>query len=479
MARKPKNILIYSDGTGQRGGVAFDERRSNIYKLYRATRCGPDSTIDPSEQVAFYDPGIGTRPPGAGFFAAVWQKIYNMISQALGLGLTGNIIDCYAALVRLWQPGDRIYLIGFSRGAYTARCLGGVLAQCGLPTMDGGAGLKRDIASSKRIAKEAVKKVYQHTHSWKKDGRTQRQQDLLDQRQQLAERFRQKYGSGDAGGPNVAPYFIGVFDTVASLANPAFLAALFVAGLAVSAGLSGLVLWWRPFDFTLFDSTLFESPWGFWLGWLFIAALIVGGGAAWNLKTRFRGEWGLKNASWRGFHFNEPRMKFYDTGLNPKVLFARHAISIDEARKSFPRVPWGTKGVAKPPEAGKPEWFQQLWFAGCHSDIGGSYPEDESRLSDIALRWLLDAAVSTGLKVDASVLKPYPDASGMQHDEMRSLAFRYAGRTPRVIPGNAPLHSSVLERFRCEAVQQYDLSASYRPENLRGHDQLKEFYPGA
>src|SRR4051794_29146390 len=59
MARKPRNIIIYSDGTGQRGGVAFDERRSNIYKLYRATRCGPDSTIDPAEQAAFYDPGIG------------------------------------------------------------------------------------------------------------------------------------------------------------------------------------------------------------------------------------------------------------------------------------------------------------------------------------------------------------------------------------------------------------------------------------
>src|SRR6185295_10841973 len=153
--------------------------------------------------------------------------------------------------------------------------------------------------------------------------------------------------------------------------------------------------------------------------------------------------------------------------------------SIDEARKSFPRVPWGTKGAAKPQEPGKPEWFQQLWFAGCHSDIGGSYPEDESRLSDIALKWLLEAAVSTGLKVDASVLKPYPDPTGMQHDEMRSLAFRYAGRVERVIPNNAPLHPSVLERFRCDSVQQYDVSAPYRPVNLRGHDELKEFYPGA
>jgi Uncharacterized alpha/beta hydrolase domain (DUF2235) len=47
-----KNILIFSDGTGQAGGVTFDENRTNIYKLFRATRCGPDSSVDPSEQVA-------------------------------------------------------------------------------------------------------------------------------------------------------------------------------------------------------------------------------------------------------------------------------------------------------------------------------------------------------------------------------------------------------------------------------------------
>ena len=55
-----KNILIFSDGTGQAGGIRFDENRTNIYKLYRATRCGPDSDIHPDDQVTFYDPGSGS-----------------------------------------------------------------------------------------------------------------------------------------------------------------------------------------------------------------------------------------------------------------------------------------------------------------------------------------------------------------------------------------------------------------------------------
>jgi uncharacterized protein (DUF2235 family) len=114
----PKNILIFSDGTGQRGGIQFDECRSNIYKLYRATRCGPDSIVNPTEQLTYYDPGIGTEPGGLGFFGTLVRKIHKI---ATGLGITANIIDCYASLIRMWEPGDRIFLFGFSRGAYPYR----------------------------------------------------------------------------------------------------------------------------------------------------------------------------------------------------------------------------------------------------------------------------------------------------------------------------------------------------------------------
>src|SRR5437870_7443927 len=164
-----KNIIIYSDGTGQRGGLMFDERRSNVYKLYRATRCGPDSSFDPAEQLAFYDPGLGTLPPGNGLLVIrAWRWFYNLASRATGLGLTANIIDCYAAIVRLWRPGDRIFVFGFSRGAYTVRCLSAVLGMCGVPIQDkGGKPLQRDKETAKRIASEVVKKVYQHTASKK------------------------------------------------------------------------------------------------------------------------------------------------------------------------------------------------------------------------------------------------------------------------------------------------------------------------
>jgi hypothetical protein len=48
-----RNILIFSDGTGQVGGYEFDEDRTNVYKLYRATRVAPDSCIDPASKPPF------------------------------------------------------------------------------------------------------------------------------------------------------------------------------------------------------------------------------------------------------------------------------------------------------------------------------------------------------------------------------------------------------------------------------------------
>jgi uncharacterized protein (DUF2235 family) len=129
-----KNILIFSDGTGQAGGFMPDETRSNVYKLYRATRVGPDNNIKPDEQLAFYDAGLGSRGDVGERSHGIKRRIYNILGQATGLGITQNIIDCYAAIIRMWEPGDRIYVFGFSRGAYTVRCVAGALYYCGVPT---------------------------------------------------------------------------------------------------------------------------------------------------------------------------------------------------------------------------------------------------------------------------------------------------------------------------------------------------------
>jgi uncharacterized protein (DUF2235 family) len=447
-----KNIVIFSDGTGQRGGLLFDENRSNIYKLFRACRCSPDSSVEPSTQLAFYDPGLGTLPLGSDFFGTAWRRVYNIVSQALGLGLTGNIIDCYAAIIRMWDPGDHIYLFGFSRGAYTVRCLAGVLKYCGIPTRVGGGPLRRDEAGSKNIARIAVKRVYQFTESRPLNERTQEQDDLLRTRDRLANEFRTKYRS-----ENAEPYFIGVFDTVASLSNPAALVLFGLVGLVFLVVVSAIATHW---DFSFWWTLLI----------LLVGTAIVSWAANFISRLRFP-----SLSGWKGRpHLTEPRMKFYDTGLSPNVRFAYHAISIDECRSSFERVEWGSRGAASD--------LEQICFAGDHADVGGGHLENESRLSDIALLWILDKAKDAGLRCDGSVLHLHQDAAALQHDETRSdwkfrLASHLMGDKPRRPDESAPLHPTVLERFAvADGVVQFDVARPYRPPCLRNNVSVRHFF---
>jgi T6SS, Phospholipase effector Tle1-like, catalytic domain len=423
--------------------------------------------------------------------------VHNKVAEASGFGITRNIIDCYAAPIQLWQPDDRIFLFGFSRGAYTVRCLAGVVAKCGIPRYppkNPDQPLKLDQDSAYALASYAVKHIYQFTNPRKMKDATPRQKFLLEIREELAKRFRDDCGSGDAGDPNKAnvyPHFIAVFDTVAALGNPvtsilyAFAFLAFAAGL----GIAGWVL--THFDKTPLVGWLFAylSFQNVFLGTVAIAALVA---TAIYIFTHFKWAHELFHEDWkmslRTIHFNELWMQFYDYDLNPNVNYARHAISINENRKNFQRVKWYSIKDTSRDEHGI-QWFEQVWFAGNHSDIGGSYPENESRLSDIALDWMLKwATVVPGeLKCDARVLKRSPYPEGMQHDEVQvgfGLITKLTGYTRpkenRKLPAaNAVVHRSVYQRFDLRAVQVYNVMVPYRPETLETHKDFEPYYePG-
>jgi uncharacterized protein (DUF2235 family) len=449
-----RNIVIFSDGTGQRGGVYFDEARTNIYKLYRAARSGPDSNVPPERQLAFYDPGLGTQPESGGTLRA-WRAFYNLVSQATGLGITHNIIDCYTAIIQLWRPGDRIFLFGFSRGAYTVRCLATALCYSGIPTQTApGVPLKRDAASARKLATTAVKSIYQHVSS-------PRDAQFFEQRRALAEQYRARHACADA--PDTFPFFIGVFDTVAALSN--------YGSLAILAALYAIVL----LIASLALRYLTAQDAVYWAAWLVFDTVCLAG--AGYIFTHLKFSFALPGFRWwETIHLTTFRQKFYDQSLDERIGYARHAISIDERRADFKRVKWGEgKRIERPAM----ERLEQFWFSGNHADIGGGYVENESRLSDIALGWMVaaasDALGEEGLILDRTVLTMHPAADGMQHDETRSLAFRLAGKSDRDPVPEATLHPTVVERFGLPAVLQYDVMALYRPEALRGHND----FPGA
>lgn len=195
-----RNIGIFSDGTGQAGG-ANPINWTNVYRLFMATR-----EADGAGQICFYDPGLGSNPD-EGEIRGLFRRFKDLLAQATGYGITDNIIDCYAALLCAYKPGDRIFLFGFSRGAYTVRSLGGVLALCGVPggfaevTRWDGFSDAIKAEEVRALATSAVKDVYMI-----KDAGA---------RAEAAATFRQRHGTQPA-----PPFFVGVWDTVRALGLP-------------------------------------------------------------------------------------------------------------------------------------------------------------------------------------------------------------------------------------------------------------------
>lgn len=110
-----RNIILLSDGTGN---GAAKRNKTNVWRLYDAL------DLHREDQIAFYDDGVGSQE----FLP------FKLIGGALGWGLKKNVRELYKFLCHNYNPGDRIYLFGFSRGAFTVRMLAGMITYCGVYT---------------------------------------------------------------------------------------------------------------------------------------------------------------------------------------------------------------------------------------------------------------------------------------------------------------------------------------------------------
>ena len=115
-----KNIVICSDGTGN---SAVKDRGTNVFKIFESIdlnghRLNPK--LDP--QVPIYDDGVGTED----------FRPLKIFAGVTGWGLSRNVKQLYKELCRIYDPGDRVFLFGFSRGAFTVRTLAGFILKCGI-----------------------------------------------------------------------------------------------------------------------------------------------------------------------------------------------------------------------------------------------------------------------------------------------------------------------------------------------------------
>ena len=163
-----KNIVICCDGTNSEYG----HWNTNVVKLYQAV-------LHDQHQLTFYDPGVGTFNY---LGREVGRRVGILLGMAFGAGLQQNVEDAYRYLMEHYEERDKVFLFGFSWGAYTARALAGMLHECGLLQK----GSNNLILYASKIHNSHDKKGTAHG-------------------------FKKTYSR------ECDPYFIGVWDTVGSL----------------------------------------------------------------------------------------------------------------------------------------------------------------------------------------------------------------------------------------------------------------------
>ena len=117
----PRKLILCFDGTNDK----YSADNTNVVKLYAML----DRTH--ADQLTYYQPGIGTLLP-QGIFGRLRKRLVTLVDSAIAALLQEHVTDGYRFLMRYFRPGDEIFIFGFSRGAYTARVVAGMLHKVGL-----------------------------------------------------------------------------------------------------------------------------------------------------------------------------------------------------------------------------------------------------------------------------------------------------------------------------------------------------------
>ncbi|OHU52607.1 DUF2235 domain-containing protein [Mycobacteroides chelonae] len=320
-----KNIVICFDGTGNQIRAAGN---TNVVRGY-------DMVIHDltDRQISYYDPGVGTDP-AIGTYAPIGQFAARIMGIAFGVGLRAKLAEAYTYLIERWQPGDRIFIFGFSRGAFCARGLAGLLNSVGMLR-----------PGSQNLVPYAVSLYAQSCESWS----AERWDQLHSFSRTVARREDGKFAIPIA--------YLGLWDTVSA-------------------------------------PGIFKRS----MQWPYAPSV-------------------------------------------PNALAGRHAVAIDEKRRPY------REYLIK--YLGDQRLVDEAWFAGIHSDVGGDYTDDD-RLSDIALKWVIDGAAEHGLLLNTEKYQRYCSvepayAMGEIHRFNWLWALLIFRR--RRIPNGAWIHASVADRM--------------------------------
>ena len=376
--KKRRNLILCSDGTGARASNADG---SNVWRIYQAL---DRRAHDDFEQVAVHDDGVGTSS----------NKLMAALGGGMGFGLARNVRELYAWLCMQYRQDDHIYLFGFSRGAFTVRCLAGMITRFGV--------LDATSLSTEELHWQVTKVWFDFKDS---------QYDKPDSRDSASAGSKPRKSSGlnFHGGETIE--FIGVWDTVDAYGLP-------VDELKEAfAWVSRVFFRYKPLHYMAL--TRFNDR---------------------RLSPK------IHNA-YHAVAIDDERQTFHPVLWDVAGTTSRWKTpSPGDDQDDIPK---NEKGDAAEPN------LQQVWFNGMHTDVGGGYARGS--LSLVPLVWMMTKAKGHGLVFSDALREEHQEKmspQGPMHDS-RSGTGAYYRYKPRDIKklcedhgmAKPVVHESVLQRI--------------------------------
>lgn len=204
----PKRLICCFDGTWQSSVSGSRNIPSNITRLARSiAKAGKDVSGNIWQQIVYYDSGVGT---------GALSYLERMRQGGTGDGLIVNVVEAYNFLVNNYSPGDQIFCFGFSRGAYTARAVAGLVTDIGILKPENMQQFAPLFAVYKSNLAEKVFRMTKEYFEFVHGVRPMVPEDRIDE-PYVKKPFEVEHGELSWGEESHIIEVVGVFDTVGSL----------------------------------------------------------------------------------------------------------------------------------------------------------------------------------------------------------------------------------------------------------------------
>lgn len=187
----PRQLVLLCDGTNN--NLSGRHADTHVVLLAELLKRFPDA-----DRLVYYDPGVGNpgQLPGTTVADKARRALDRIDGLAFGRGLYDNVAEGYRFLMANWRAGDQIFLFGFSRGAFTARSIGGLVNAFGIIERH------QDTLVSSLVSTYFAK--------------------ASPQRNDITQQAARLFGQGLQPAEWPVLHFVGVWDTVASVGLPPF-----------------------------------------------------------------------------------------------------------------------------------------------------------------------------------------------------------------------------------------------------------------